>query len=97
MRKNRIRKVDFMLKKRIGKIVFVLACIVTMIMPYTSTVLAAALTHEDTTAELQVLLAHEGGEESSGTLTDAQKEYYDISPYGYTVGETKVFKIIAKA
>lgn len=86
-----------MLKKKVGKIAFVLACIVTMIMPYTSTVLAAALTHEDTTAELQVLITHEGGEESSGTLTDAQKEYYDISPYGYTVGETKVFKIISKA
>ena len=86
-----------MLKKKVGKIVFVLACIMTMIMPYTSTVLAAALTHKDTTAELQVLLTHEGGEEASGTLTDTQKEYYDISPYGYTVGETKVFKIIAKA
>ena len=58
MRKNRIRKVDCMLKKKVGKIVFVLACIMTMIMPYTSTVLAAALTHKDTTAELQVLLTH---------------------------------------
>ena len=85
-----------MLKKRIVKIAFVLACIITMIMPYTSTVLAAALTHETTTAELQVLLTHEGGEEASGTLTDGQKEYYDISPYGYTVGETKVYKIIEK-
>ena len=85
-----------MLKKRIGKIAFVLACIITMIMPYTSTVLAAALTQEDTTAELQVLIMHEGEEESSGTLNDAQKEYYDIAPYGYTVGETKVYKIITK-
>ena len=85
-----------MLKKRIGKIAFVLACIITMIMPYTSTVLAAALTQEDTTAELQVLIAHEGGEESSKTLNDAQKEYYDTTPYGYTIGETRIYKIIAK-
>ena len=85
-----------MFKKRIGKIAFVLACIITMIMPYTSTVLAAALTHDVNTAELQVLMIHEGGEEASGTLTEQQKEYYDISPYGYTVGETKVYKIISK-
>ena len=85
-----------MLKKKIGKIAFVLMCIITIIMPYTSNVLAATLTHEDTTAELQVLINHEGGEESSKTLTDEQKEYYDILSYGYTVGETKVYKIISK-
>ena len=85
-----------MLKKKIGKITFVLACIITLIMPYTSTVLAAALTKDDTTAELQVLIVREGGEEASGTLTEEQKEYYDVSPYGYSVGETKVYKIITK-
>ena len=85
-----------MLKKRIGKIAFVLACIMTLIMPYTSTVLAAALTQEETEAELQVLIMHEGGEEASGTLTDAQKEIYDTAPYGYTIGETRIYKIITK-
>ena len=92
-----------MLKKRIGKIAFVLACIITMIMPYTSTVLAAALTHETgKTAELQVLIFHEGGEESGNILNDAQKEFYDKSPYGYTLGNdptkpgTRVYKIIEK-
>ena len=85
-----------MLKKRIGKIAFVLACIITMIMPYTSTVLAAALTQDATTAELQVLINREGGEEASGTLNDIQKEYYDIAPYGYRVGDTRVYKIITK-
>ena len=86
-----------MLKKRISKIAFVLVCVLTLLMPYATPVLAAALKSTDTTAELQVFLMHEGGDESSGTLTDQQMEYYDISPYGYTVGETKVFKIIAKA
>lgn len=85
-----------MLKKRIAKIAFVLACVMTMIMPYTSTVLAAALTKDDTKADLQVLIMHQGGEESSGTLTEQQKEYYDEAPYGYTIGDTRVYKIIAK-
>ncbi|MBQ7411009.1 MAG: Cys-Gln thioester bond-forming surface protein [Clostridia bacterium] len=85
-----------MFKRKVVKITFVLACIMSLIMPYVSPVLAAALTHEDTTAELQVLVVHEGGEESSKTLTDEQKEYYDISPYGYSVGETRVYKIIQK-
>ena len=86
-----------MFKKRLVKIAFVLACIISLIMPYTSTVLAAALTQEDTTAELQVLVVHKGGEESSGTLTEQQLEHYDTAPYGYTIGETRVYKIIAKA
>lgn len=92
-----------MLKKKIAKIAFVLACIFTMIMPYTSTVLAATLTHEvGTTAELQVLIVHEGGEESGNILNDAQKDLYDTAPYGYTLktnleGQgTRVYKIIEK-
>ena len=85
-----------MLKKRIIRIAFVLACIVVLLMPYTTTVLAAALTKNDTKADLQVLVVHEGGEEASGTLTDKQREFYDESPYGYRVGETRVFKIIVK-
>ena len=84
-----------MLKKRFLKIALVLACILTLLMPYT-TVLAASLTHEDKTAELQISIIHEGGEEASGTLTDEQKEFYDESQYAYNVGETRVYKIIEK-
>ena len=84
-----------MLKKRFIKIALVLACILTLLMPYT-TVLAASLTHEDKTAELQISIIHEGGEEASGTLTDEQKEFYDESQYAYNVGETRVYKIIEK-
>ena len=85
-----------MLKKRILKVALALACIITLTMPYTTTVLAASLTHESTTAELQISLVHEGGEESSGTLTEEQKEFYDESQYCYDVGTTRVFKIIEK-
>ncbi len=84
-----------MLKKRFIKIALVLACILTLLMPYTI-VLAASLTHEDKTAELQISIIHEGGEEASGTLTDEQKEFYDESQYAYNVGETRVYKIIEK-
>lgn len=85
-----------MLKKRFLKIAFVMACIVTLIMPYTSTVFAAALTSNDVTADLQILTYRQGGDESSGTLTDDQKKVYDTAPYGYKVGDTRVFKIITK-
>ena len=85
-----------MFKKRISKITFVLACIIALLMPYTTPVLAAALKHTDTTADLQVLLMHKGGDESSGTLTEAQRALYDITPYEYKVGDTKIFKIITK-
>lgn len=85
-----------MLKKKFLKITLVLFCILTLTMPYTTTVLAASLTHEDTTAELQISIIHEGGEEASGTLTDEQKEFYDESQYSYDIGTTRVYKIIEK-
>ena len=40
-------KVDFMLKRKFAKIVFVLFCIVTLVMPYTTNVLAAKVTSDD--------------------------------------------------
>lgn len=85
-----------MLKKKVLKIAFVMACILTILMPYTSTVLAAALTSDDVTAELQILTYRQGGEEASGTLTEEQRELYDTTPYAYKVGERNVFKIITK-
>lgn len=85
-----------MLKKKFVKLILVLSCIMTLIMPYASTVLAVALTQQDTSAELQVLRVHKGGEEASGTLTENQQPYYDETPYGYRVGDTRVFKIITK-
>ena len=85
-----------MIGKKVSKIILILMCILVLIMPYTSTVLAVALTQDDTTAELQIQRMHQGGEESSGTLTEDQEQFYDTKPHGYTVGETKVYKIIVK-
>ncbi len=85
-----------MLKKKILKIVLVLACILALTMPYTTPVLAVSLSHEDTTAELQISIVHEGGEEESDTLTEEQRELYDENQYAYNVGTTRVYKIIEK-
>ena len=41
-----------MLKGKITKIIFVLACIVTLVMPYTSSVLAVKLKETDTKVNL---------------------------------------------
>ena len=81
-----------MLGKRIVKITFVLAIVLTLIAPYTT--VFAQLKQTDTTAKLQSLVMHEGGEEASGTLTEEQKKAYDEKQHGYTVGETLVCKII---
>ena len=83
-----------MLKKRISKIILVLACVMVLTAPYTT--VFAKLTQEDTTAELQSLIIHEGGEEASGTLTEEQRTVYDEKQYGYTVGTTPVLKIVEK-
>ena len=81
-----------MLKKRIVKIAIVLACVLTLLTPYTT--VFAMLTQADTTANLQSVIMHEGGEEASGTLTDEQKQLYDENPHGYEVGDTLICKII---
>ena len=78
-----------MLKKKTMKIVLVLACIMTLIMPYTSVVLAATtkVTHQDSTVSIQAIKPYEGGEESSGTLADEDSEYYDQNIYEYEVAD----------
>lgn len=81
-----------MLKKRIVKMAFVLACVITLIAPYTT--VFAKLSPTDTTARLQSPFMHEGGEEASGTLTEEQKEFYDEEPHGYTIGDMVICKII---
>ena len=81
-----------MLKKKSLKTILILACLLTLIMPYTSTVFAA-ISHKDTEANLQIVDMFPGGE-ASGNLTDEQKAVYDKIPYSYTVGTTHVFKII---
>lgn len=81
-----------MLKKRIVKIAFVLALVLTLIAPYTT--VFAQLKQTDTTAMLQSLVMHEGGPEASGTLTEDQKKVYDEAQHGYEIGTTLICKII---
>ena len=84
-----------MLKKKSLKIAFVLTCIVTLLMPYASTVLAATLTHEkNQTVKLGNYRIHKGGDEASETLTEEQARVYDTGSYEYEVGGTRVYKIV---
>ena len=82
-----------MLKKRISKIVFALACIITIVMPYGMPVFGA-ISHEDTSVNLTVVRPREGGEESSGTLDEAYVDAYDDNSYQYAIADTTVFKIV---
>ena len=82
-----------MLKKRISKIVFALACIISIVMPYGMPVFAA-ISHEDTSVNLTVVRPREGGDESSGTLGSEYIDYYDDNSYQYAIADTTVFKII---
>ena len=88
-----------MLKRKFTKIIFVLFCIITLVMPYTTNVLAAKITSDDTQVYLQSITVHEGGE-ASGTLTPEQEAIYDNSIYEYFVGGTsasdRIWKIVTK-
>ena len=86
-----------MFKNKLTKVVLVLLCIVTLIMPYASPVLAVKVTDTDTQVNLKSITVREGGE-PSGSLTDEQFEYYDKSVYEYYVGGSdsthRVWKIV---
>jgi len=79
--------------KKLRKILFVLVCIVALLVPYSVPVFAA-LRHTDSTANLETLRMHQGGEESSGTLTGDYALVYDEAPHAYRVGITNVLKLI---
>ena len=78
--------------KRISKILFVWMCIITLVMPFTSEVLAAALTKEATTAIIESVPWREGGPESTGLVSNI----YDENSYSYKVSGVNVLKIIQK-
>ena len=82
-----------MLRTRIKKLLAVL-CIMVILLPYTSEVLAASLTHETETALIETSRVHEGGEESSGTLSGEYAEEYDVNPYTYRIKDTIIFKLM---
>lgn len=80
-----------MTRKRFGKVLLVWLCIITLLMPFTSEVLAATLTKNDVTAVLQSIPAREGGEES--TDVDPSSKKYDKNQYDYTVSDIHVLKV----
>ena len=82
-----------MLKSKVKKLLAAL-CIVTIILPYTSEVLAASLTHETEKALIETSRLHEGGEESSGTLSGDYASEYDTNPYTYRIKDTIIFKLM---
>ncbi len=82
-----------MLKRKIPKIVIAFTCIIALLTQYASTIVVAAMSHTDRTAKLVISPLHEGGEESSGTLSDEGKAIYDEDSYVYFIGNTRVYKI----
>ena len=87
-------------EKRIVKKILAVLMIVTMLLPYTSEVLAAALSHTDTTVNLETLTNHQGGEDDYLDFVSTDLlDNYDYSAYTYKIansgdnGKTTVFKI----
>jgi len=80
-----------MTKKKLGKILLVWLCILTLLMPFGSEVLAAALTgNETSTVVLESIPYREGGAESTGVTST----HYDTNMYSYKVADTNVLKVI---
>ena len=82
-----------MLRTRIKKLLAAI-CIMVILLPYTSEVLAASLTHETEKALIETSRLHEGGEESSGTLSSDYADEYDVNPYTYRIKDTIIFKLM---
>jgi len=84
------------MKKILGKFIPAFICIIVLMVPYGTPVLATLLNHTDASANIQSLVVHEGGEESSGTLTGSYSAIYDENMYGYKIGTTNMYKLIAE-
>ena len=90
-----------MLKEKFLKVVTASACIASLILPHTSIVLAAALTNEKNnevnTIKLISSAYHEGGDESSQSLSEEGRGKYDKQQYIYTFGGkqgTEILKVL---
>mgnify|MGYP007069939103 CR=1 FL=1 len=96
-----------MLKRRVTKIIFVLFCLITLVMPHISTVLAEVTrTRMSSPVNLFVIMPREGGE-VSGEITDSTElqkynQYYDKTQYVYKIAGNAehpdgvtVFKIVS--
>ena len=76
--------------KKISKFLFVWLCIITLIMPFTVEVLAAALTENSTEVVIESVLWRQGGPESTGL----KSSNYDENSYSYEVSGKNVLKVI---
>lgn len=76
--------------RKLSKFIVVWLCIIALVMPFTSEVLAAALTKESETAVLESVPWREGGAESTGLVSDI----YDENSYAYKVSGVNVLKVI---
>ncbi len=81
--------------KRVGKVLLVWLCIITLIMPFASNVLAVAkLTNDDNVSRLATIPLREGGEESTGINSSLYGHEYDKTQYDYSVEGVNVLKIV---
>ncbi len=78
--------------KKVCKILLVWLCIITLVMPFGTEVLAAALTKDSVSAILESVPYREGGEEASGFKSDN----YDTGRYAYKVKGINVLKVVQK-
>ncbi len=90
--------------KRIGKVLLVWLCIITLLMPFASDVLAVTtltkeqttttavkpLTKDQNTAVLESMPYREGGKES----TNIDSEDYDENMYSYSISDVDVLKVV---
>jgi uncharacterized repeat protein (TIGR01451 family) len=81
-----------MIGKKVLKILIVWLCIITLVMPFGTEVLAAVLTTESTSTVLESIPYREGGSESTGLVSDS----YDTASYAYTVEGINVLKVVQK-
>ena len=82
--------------KRIGKVLLAWLCIITLLMPMASNVLAVTkLTNSDSQASLETIPLREGGKESTNIgSTQLHGEQYDENKYEYSINDVNVLKIV---
>ena len=90
-----------MIKRKFLKVLIATICIATLLLPHASVVLAEALTNEKDNkvnkVNLMSLKFHEGGPESSESLSEEGEDKYDRKQYQYIFGgdgKTDILKIV---
>ena len=79
-----------MTRKKLGKVLLVWLCIITLLMPFASEVLAATLNSDSVTAVLESIPFREGGKESTGV----DSNNYDTNSYKYSISGVNVLKVV---